>query len=102
MCRSILPRNSNWWPLPAARWPASSGSSLTKAIETARREVKQCLGTDRWLRELPGKEILEGFRKTHLPGVQSDTFKEQIVSAMVRAGAVPKDVDDLCDFVKAH
>jgi hypothetical protein len=79
-----------------------SDEAVTNALEATRRSVRQCLGTDRWLRELPGKEILEEFRKTHLPGVQSDTFKEQIVSAMVRAGTIPKDVDELCEFVKAH
>lgn len=79
-----------------------SEEAVTTALEAARREVRQCLGTDRWLRELPGKEILEEFRKTHLPGVQSDTFKEQIVSAMVRSGTIPKEVDELCEFIKKH
>ena len=79
-----------------------SEEAVTKALEAARREVRQCLGTDRWVRELPGKEILEEFRKTHLPGVQTDTFKEQIVSAMVRGGTIPKEVDELCEFIKSH
>jgi predicted ATPase len=79
-----------------------SEASVTRALEAARKDVLQCLGTDRWLRELPGKEILEEFRKKHLPGVQSDTFKEQIVSAMVRASTVPKGVDELCDFIKSR
>jgi energy-coupling factor transporter ATP-binding protein EcfA2 len=81
---------------------AYSDEAVNNALEAARRGVRQCLGTDRWLRELPGKEILEEFRKTHLPTVQSDTFKEQIVSAMVRAGTIPPDIDDLCAFVKSH
>jgi hypothetical protein len=81
---------------------AFSDEAVNKALEFARKDVRQCVGTDRWLRELPGKEILERFRQTHVPGVQSDTFKEQIVSAMIRIGAIPKDIEELCEFVKSH
>jgi hypothetical protein len=60
-----------------------SEETVTKSLEAARKDVQYCLRTDRWLQELPGKEILAEFRRAHLPGVQSDTYKEQIVSAMV-------------------
>ena len=81
---------------------AYSEETLNKVLEASRRDVRQCLGSDRWLRELPGKEILERFRQTHLPTIQSDTFKEQIVSAMIRSGSTPEEVEKLCEFVRSH
>jgi predicted ATPase len=81
---------------------AYSDTALDAAFGEVRREVRRCLGSDRWLRELPGKEILESFRQTHLPTVQKDTFKEQIVSAMLMSNHIPPDVDELCRFIEAH
>jgi predicted ATPase len=81
---------------------AYSEAALNTALDAVRREVAQCLATDRWLRELPGKEILDKFRQLHIPSVQSDTFKEQIVSAMNNNAVIVTDINELCRFIKTH
>ena len=81
---------------------AFSEDALNLALAEVKNEVQKCVGSDRGLRELPGKEILEQFRLKHLPSVQKDTFKAQIVSAMLRSNIVLPDVNDLCTFIESH
>lgn len=81
---------------------AFSDETFTTTLTEATREVRLCLGSDRWITELPGKEILEAFRREHVPSIESETFKEQIVSAMIRLEIVPGEIANVCKFITAH
>lgn len=103
-------------PIDEAGYRAMAGAALersTKAyapqvvadtLTAARAEVATALAGEAWLQLLPGKEILEEFRRRHLTGavaMSADLLKEQVVSAMVEADDVPADARALITFVDA-
>jgi len=69
------------------------------ALSEARIATQQALCSVGWQNELPGKEILACFRTRHLPGMNGEVFKEQIVSAMVESAELPAAVMSLRNFV---
>lgn len=109
-------RNSRGRPQTEDGYRAMADAGLTRAkraydpqvvsdtLTAARREVTDALAGDTWVRLLPGKEILEAFRNSHLggkDGMSIEVLKEQIVSAMVEGNDMPTDALALVDFINA-
>ena len=51
---------------------------------------------------MPGKEILEEFRKKYLPDIQKERFRNQIVECMIKHSKIPSEIESLCAFIKSH
>lgn len=69
-------------------------------LKEARTRIEKCLSDGTWAKVLPGKEILEAFRKKYLSRLPGDLFREQIVSRMVEKHIVPSEIERLCNFIR--
>lgn len=76
----------------------SSEAMLSNAINA----VSNCFKNGRWKVLLPGKEILEEFRKKYLRDIPGHRFRNQIVDCMVKKGSIHSEIDRLCEFIKSH
>ena len=79
---------------------AYSELSVKSELATVRKEVKRCFETGEWKNLIPGKEILTRFRVEHIPGLQQEYFRNQVVGTMLESNLIPKEIDRLCEFIR--
>ncbi len=81
---------------------AYSEKNVEAILSNAKKAVSDCLQNGKWKVLLPGKEILEEFRKKYLSNIPSERFRNQIVGCMVKQGKIPGEINLLCEFIKSH
>ena len=76
-----------------------SRENVDHLLAECRAQVREAYEDGQWRTTLPGKEILEEFRKRHLPRLPGELFRVQIVSHMVDTGTLAPEVQRLCDYI---
>ena len=80
---------------------AYSEEAINQHLLEAKDNVQRCWTSDTWMTELPGKEILDKFRKLFLNSVGYDTLKEQIVYQMVKSDYLPPELERLRRYINS-
>jgi predicted ATPase len=76
-----------------------STASVESILQDTKHKIQACFADGTWKQVLPGKEILQSFRKKYLPTLPHDLFKQQVIAAMVEDNYVPDEINRLCQFV---
>ncbi len=79
---------------------AYATSNVDEVIKRASADVQTWLADGTWIELLPGKELLEEFRRLLVPGMGADTLREQVISEVLRSGSVHREIQRLCEFVQ--
>ena len=81
---------------------AYSEKNSEAMLSDAKKVVSNCFKNGTWKVLLPGKEILEEFRKKYLPDIKKERFRNQIVECMIKHSKIPSEIGNLCAFIKSH
>jgi len=81
---------------------AYSEKNSEAMLSDAKKAVSNCFKNGTWKVLLPGKEILEEFRKKYLPDIKKERFRNQIVECMIKHSKIPSEIGNLCAFIKSH
>lgn len=81
---------------------AYSEKNSEAMLSGAKKAVSNCFKNGTWKVLLPGKEILEEFRKKYLPDIKKERFRNQIVECMIKHSKIPSEIESLCAFIKSH
>ncbi len=76
-----------------------SPTAVQRALEESATWAEEQLRDLSWIRCFPGKEILQRFRKQHLPSLPHDLFIYQLTAEIVRSKHTPPAIAAFLEFM---